>query len=106
MPNWHIMFSQYSWLALISIVLVGVLSSFYTVNKLLASDSIANIMQNQFVEHNLTFQLHFKFNWSTNWVLRDKIRSLGKELIGVVGVSGSIMGLWGSLWDLWGSLWD
>ena len=47
-------------------------------------------MQNQSVEHNLTFQLHFKFNWSTNWVLRDKIRSLGKELIGVVGVSGSI----------------
>ncbi|MBO8441658.1 MAG: FtsX-like permease family protein [Firmicutes bacterium] len=97
MPNWHILFSRYSWLALIIIVLVGILSSFYAVNKLLSSDSIASIMQNQSVEHNLIFQPHFKFSWSTNWVLRDKLRSLGKELIGVVGISGSIMLLMASI---------
>lgn len=96
MPFWKIRTSNLGWDVLIFLTLVGVMTAVFSVAKIL-NNTPASILQPRAVKgtpKNL-FEIFPNFwarlKWDSKWVMRDKSRTKSKELIGIIGVVGSLV---------------
>ncbi|WP_317635910.1 ABC transporter permease [Xylocopilactobacillus apicola] len=95
-PVWQARNSNLTWIILGVLVLISLMASIWKVMQILRSktaeilqkETIASSSKNIF-EYFPNFWSNLRWNWK--WVLRDKSRARSKELIGVIGIVGSLI---------------
>lgn len=95
-PVWQARISNLTWIILGVLVLISLMASIWKIMQILKNktaeilqkETVTNSSKNIF-EYFPNFWNNLRWNWK--WVLRDKSRAKSKELIGVIGIVGSLM---------------